>query len=53
MNIALGTNEQRTEPYMKYGEGAAEFVTTRYVINTGRVFGSAKGQANVVRGSYV
>jgi tRNA (guanine10-N2)-dimethyltransferase len=40
-----GAAEQRTEPYMKYGEGVAEAATLQRASSSGRVSGSARKQA--------
>lgn len=45
----LGANEQRMEPYFRYGERAVEFVTTLSAKNAGGVVGFAGKQASVVR----
>lgn len=45
-----GTGEQRTEPYRKYGEGAAQSVTPQSAASTGGAAGSAGRQAGAVRG---
>jgi methylenetetrahydrofolate dehydrogenase (NADP+)/methenyltetrahydrofolate cyclohydrolase len=48
-----GTDEQRTEPYEKYGEGAAQSVAQQSAKSTSRATGSASGQAGAVRGSWL
>ena len=46
LDEALGKNEQRTELYMKYCEGAAEFLTPRFAKSSGGAAGLAGRQAN-------
>ena len=48
----LGANEQRTEPYTKYGEGVAEFATTHDAKNTGKLLGFAQKLVSVAGGVY-
>jgi hypothetical protein len=43
-----GTGEQRTEPYMKYGEGVVETVTQQYAKST-RQNPALLGWASVVQ----
>lgn len=50
MDATQGAGEQRTEPYTKYGEGAAEPATQQSAMSTSRVISSANQQAGVVRG---
>ena len=47
-DTALGASEQRTEPYMKYGEGVEELGTTRSTASTSSVIGSAEQQAGAI-----
>jgi len=37
VSAVLGANEKRTEPYMKYGEGASQFATTHSATSCGKV----------------
>jgi hypothetical protein len=46
LDEAQGANEQRTEPYMEYGEGAAEFATQRFAKSSGGAAGSASRQTD-------
>ncbi|MDZ7744206.1 MAG: ribosome biogenesis GTPase Der [Candidatus Saccharibacteria bacterium] len=46
---AHGSDEQRTEPYKSYGEGAVEPVTQRSAKKGGGVSGSARKQTTLVR----
>lgn len=45
-----GESEQRTEPYTKYGEGAAEDSTPQFAASSGKVGGLAGKQGGVARG---
>lgn len=49
LDAPLGADEQQTEPYMKYGEGAAQAVTTRSAKSNDRATGSARRQIDAVR----
>jgi hypothetical protein len=49
-DAGLGAAEQRTEPYMEYGEGAAQAETMLSAKSTGRVSSSARKQASVAQG---
>lgn len=44
-----GAGEQRTEPYMQYGEGAAQSATQQSAARSGGVPGSARQQARPLR----
>jgi N6-L-threonylcarbamoyladenine synthase len=44
-----GATEQRTEPYIKYGEGAAKAATPQRAKNSGRVSNSVRKQVGVAR----
>ncbi|MBI2009534.1 hypothetical protein HYS84_03995 [Candidatus Saccharibacteria bacterium] len=48
-----GAGEQRTEPYMKYGEGAAQSVTPQSAKSASRVGGSADKSDSAMRGLVV
>jgi hypothetical protein len=48
-DVVQGTGEQQTEPYMKYGEGAAQPVTPQSAASTSGAAGSASRQAGAVR----
>ncbi len=45
----LGASEARTEPYIKYGEGALEVATTQSAENTGRDLSSAQKPAGMMQ----
>jgi glutamyl-tRNA synthetase len=48
-DVRQGAGEKRTEPYMKYGEGASEPATPHDTKSTGRVPSSAGQQAGAVQ----
>lgn len=48
-DAGLGAGEQRTDPYMKYGEGAAQAGTTSSASSIAGVSGSARKQGNAMR----
>lgn len=48
----LGANEQRTEPYRKYGEGVAQGATTPGPKSSRRVLSFAQKQATATGGFY-
>lgn len=47
-----GAGEQRTKPYLTYGEGAAQPATPQSTKRASRAAGSASRQAGAVRGSW-
>lgn len=49
---AQGADEQRTEPYSKYGEGAAQAATQQFADRTSTAAGFAGQQAGSVHGSW-
>lgn len=50
LDEAQGTDEQRTEAYMKYGEGAAQSTTPRFAKSVSGAVGSAGRQADAAHG---
>jgi hypothetical protein len=50
LDEAQGRNEQRTEMYSTYFEGAAEFLTKRFAKSDGKAGGLADGLAGATGG---